>query len=514
VTAGPDIVVLVLDTQRADRLSCYGSPEATTPHLDAFAADAALFRYAFAPAQWTIPVHASLFTGLYPSEHGLLQSSDILSPALTPLAERLRAGGYFTAAFCNNPLVGVVKNGLQRGFDSFLNYSGLLTSRPNRVDRRATPIDRYRQGFKRLVAATLGAMQDAFARSDALFAFSFTPLMVPFWQTALNFKGNTAKSLSDAAALLVERRGVAAGQPIFCFINLMGVHMPYRPPRRFVARHAPHVLTDRAAQRFLRRFNSDIYGWLAPLAGPIDAADKATLDGIYNAEVASQDEQLGLFFDRLRASGALDRALIAVCADHGEHLGERRLVGHNLSLYNELTRTPLIIRDPTGALPRGATIEAAVSLRRLFHTALTAAGLADAAERALTLARHGADDADGGVVFAEAEPARNALRMLLRRQPELVRERALDQPRRAVIEGRYKLIEAGNGEIELYDLIDDFDETVNLRDILPERVDALRERLQARREPVSGHEAIARPAAVDEDIVLRRRLRDLGYLEE
>jgi arylsulfatase A-like enzyme len=357
-------------------------------------------------------------------------------------------------------------------------------------------------------------MQDAFARSDALFAFSFTPLMVPFWQTALNFKGNTAKSLSDAATLLVERRGVPAGQPIFCFINLMGVHMPYRPPRRFIARHAPHVLTDRAAQRFLRRFNSDIYGWLAPLAGPIDAADKATLDGIYNAEVANQDEQLGLFFDRLRAGGALDRALVVVCADHGEHLGEKRLVGHNLSLYNELARTPLIIRDPAGDLPRGVTIAAPVSLRRIFHTALTTAGLADEAERALTLARVGEDDADGGLVYAEAEPARNALRMLVRRQPELVRERALDRPRRAVVEGRHKLIEAGNGEVELYDLIDDLAETVNLRDILPERVDDLRERLRERRQREARRAAVARPGAVDEDAVLRRRLRDLGYLEE
>ncbi|PSB57040.1 sulfatase, partial [filamentous cyanobacterium CCP1] len=63
----PDILFLVLDTQRADRLSCYGYDAPTSPHLDAFAAKATLFQRAIAPAQWTIPSHASMFTGVYPS---------------------------------------------------------------------------------------------------------------------------------------------------------------------------------------------------------------------------------------------------------------------------------------------------------------------------------------------------------------------------------------------------------------------------------------------------------------
>lgn len=73
-------------------------------------------------------------------------------------------------------------------------------------------------------------MQDIFARSDALLDLSFSPLMVPLWQTALSFKGNTARSLNDAARLHVERKGVEKDQPIFSFINLMETHMPYHPP--------------------------------------------------------------------------------------------------------------------------------------------------------------------------------------------------------------------------------------------------------------------------------------------
>ncbi|MEZ4680144.1 MAG: sulfatase-like hydrolase/transferase [Caldilineaceae bacterium] len=181
----------------------------------------------FFPAQWTVPSHSSLFTGLYPSVHNTQQSFSILPDSLTPLSERLGQNGYYTAAFCNNPLVGVVNNGLRRGFFSFLNYSGWLTNRPNQAGKPLTLFGRYRQLFKRMLGNILHRMQDAFARSDALLAFAFTPIMVPFWQTALSFKGNTAKSLNDAAQLHIERKGLKKDQPVFSFINLMGTHMPF-----------------------------------------------------------------------------------------------------------------------------------------------------------------------------------------------------------------------------------------------------------------------------------------------
>ncbi|HSM83284.1 MAG TPA: sulfatase, partial [Nodosilinea sp.] len=341
----PDILFLVLDTQRADRLSCYGYDQPTSPNIDAIAAQATRFTQAVAAAQWTVPSHASMFTGLYPSEHTMVQSYSVLPPDLPTLAERLEASGYYTAGFCNNPLVGVINNGLRRGFTSFLNYSGLLTSKPNQAGSHADLVSRYRQWFKRQLAGVLNKVQDAFARSDALLALSFTPLMVPLWQTALSFKGNTQKSLEDTANLLINRAGAQADQPIFTFVNLMGTHMPYHPPRRYIEQFAPHVLADRQAQTFLQRFNGDVYGWLAPLTGALDDHQKQTLDGMYDAEVAYQDALLGDFFDRLQTSGQLDNTLVIICADHGEHLGEKQYMGHSLSIYNELVRVPLIIRD-------------------------------------------------------------------------------------------------------------------------------------------------------------------------
>lgn len=508
----PDIILLVLDTQRVDRLSCYGHSQETSPHLDKFARDATLFRYAFSTAQWTVPSHTSMFTGLYPNRHNMLHASSVLPSTLVPLAERLRDDGYFTAGFCNNPLIGVVNTGLSRGFYSFLNYAGLMTSRPNETAEQRSLIDRYRYHFKRFLANGVTSIQDVFARSDTLLDLSFSPLMAPLWQTALSFKGNTARSLTDAAKLHIERSGVEKHQPIFSFINLMGTHMPYHPPTRFVERFAPQVQHNKVEQRYLRQFNSDVFGWMAPLTSMIDEQHKATLDSMYDAEVAKQDELVGTFLQKLRSSGMLDRSLLIVCADHGEHLGEKQLIGHSISLYNQLVHVPLLIRDPSGDFRRGATVDSVVSTRRVFHTALTAANSATPFERSLTLAQSATSDPDREHIFAVGVTPQNLLTIIQRRRPELVRERSCDQPRRAAWDGRYKLIQTGESGLELYDAVDDPNETVNLRNSLPERVEVLQERLQAFLSHV-GEDDTAVEGVEDEDPQVYRRLRDLGYLE-
>jgi arylsulfatase A-like enzyme len=512
----PDVLFIVLDTQRVDRLSCYGYPLLTTPNIDAFAAQATRYDMAIAPAQWTVPSHASMFTGLYPSEHTMTQSYSVMPNECQTLAERLQAGGYFTAGYCNNPLVGVINNGLRRGFQSFLNYSGLLTSRPNQAGDSPGVVGRYRQWFKRQVSGVMTQIQDAFARSDWLLALSFTPLMVPLWQTALSFKGNTAKSLEDTARLLCDRTGTQPDQPIFAFVNLMGTHMPYHPPRSYIEKYAPHVLRDRDARNFLQRFNSDVYGWLAPLTGALDDDQKKTLDGMYDAEVAHQDARLGHFFQTLEASGRLDNTLVIICADHGEHLGEKQLMGHSLSIYNELVRVPLIIRQPGQTSADAAVVDEVVSTRRLFQTVLEATELATEEEQALTLLPQPLRNPEIDYVFAEAIPPQNVLNLMQKRQPDLVRDRACDQPRRAVWMGRHKLIEIGDASIELYDVREDPQETLNISAILPENVEVLQECLQSFAGEINGYGTLVSThrAPGYDDPEVQRRLQDLGYLED
>ena len=509
----PDILLLVLDTQRADRLSCYDYAKETSPALDKLASDATLFRHAFSPAQWTVPSHASMFTGVYPSIHGTQHAHSSLPQSLPTIAERLQAEKYYTAAFCNNPLVGVVDNGLRRGFQSFLNYSGLLTSRPNQAGVQRTFFDRYRQVFKKVLGGTLHKMQDAFARSDALLWFAFSPVMIPLWQTALSFKGNTPKSLNDAAQLLIDRKGVERDQPVFAFVNLMGTHMPFHPQHHMLERFAPNTLQSREEQRYLRRFNSDVFGWLTPLASEMAEQHKALLDSVYDAEVATQDEYLGLFFDRLQSSGALDNTLVIVVADHGEHLGEKHLIGHTVSLYRELTHVPLIIRDPAGDFARGTLRDKPVSTRRLFHTMLTAANAATEEEEAYTLAQSESNDADNSTVYSEAVTSQNVLQLMMKHKPELYQKHRCDQRRLAIWQDQQKLILTGDAHRELFDFVNDPEEQRNLSTQQPERVEKLAEQALAFQHQAKMQALQTDKVVAPENEQIQSRLRALGYLE-
>ncbi len=508
-------MLLVLDTRRADRFASLGFDTPTSPRLDAFAAESTAFTWAFAPAQWSIPSHASLFTGEYPSVHNLLQPTSVLPEALPTLAERLHEAGYFTAAFCNNPLVGVVNNGLRRGFQSFLNYVGLITTHPNQASPQSGLLDRYRQWFKRKFAELVSEVQGAIGRSERLTELSFTSLFFPMWQAALSLKGNTPRSLADAADLLIRRRHVRAHQPIFCFINVMDVHTPHHAPRRFIERFAPQLLRDKELQRYLRRFNNDAFGWLTPLESTIEPRYKALLDGMYDAQAAYQDELVGAFFERLRSSGVLDRAVVIVTSDHGEHIGERDLFGHTISLYNELIHVPLFVRDPRGRFPAGARVGSFVSSRRLFHTALEVAEAATGEERSLSLANVGASDPERGTAFAEAVLPTNVQHMMARRKPELLRKHGMDQRRVAICAEGYKLIQTGAQRVELYDLVDDPCEARDLSGAQPARVAELQDRLRAfviQQVQRAVGPASERASLSDDPLVLSR-LRDLGYLE-
>jgi len=515
LTPRPDIMLLVLDTQRVDRLSCYGHSAETSPYLDVFAEDATRFKQAYAAGQWTVPSHTSMFTGLYPGRHHMFHAYSTLPDSFTTLSERLGHNGYFTAGFCNNPLIGVVNTGLHRGFQSFLSYSGLMTSRPHQTMTNLSIADRYRRHFKRLLASGLTTVQDYFARSDTLLDLSFSPLLAPIWQTAVKFKGNSQKALNDAAKLHIERKDVEKDQPIFSFINLMGTHTPYHPPLRFIERFAPHLKKDKAEQRYLRQFNSDVFGWLTPLTKPMNEEHKATLDSVYDAEVASQDELVGAFFQKLRTSGVLDSTLVIVCADHGDHLGEKQLMGHSISLYNELVHVPLIIRDPSGDFPRGSTVDSVVSTRRVFHTALMAADLGTEQEQALSLAQSTDSDPDHGNIFAMGVTPKNLLNIMERRRPDLIEMRHCDQTRYGMWDGHYKLIQTSDEDTELFDIVEDPHEEHDLRAILPEQVETIQKRLHAFMNHLNTTEATTEDVTTEEfdDPQVYRRLRDLGYLE-
>jgi arylsulfatase A-like enzyme len=272
-------------------------------------------------------------------------------------------------------------------------------------------------------------------------------------------------------------------------------------------------LHDKAAQRYLQRFNSDVLGWLTPIGARMAEEHRGIISGMYDAEIATQDELLGIFLDKLRRSGRLDQTMFVVVADHGEHLGEKHFIGHNVTLYNELTHVPLIVRDPSGTLATGTTVDHLVSTRRIFHTLLDAAGLAEDHEKSYNLNQSPGSDPDQGVVFAEAVTPQNVLNIITKHAPELVREYRCDQPRRAVWQDRHKLILTGTEMVELFDHIADPYELNNLAASNPELVQSLTERLNLFARQNESAALTAGRLVESDDANLRGRLRALGYLE-
>ncbi len=508
----PDILLIILDTQRRDRLSIYGHTRETSPGFDQFAERATLFERAVAPSQWTIPAHGSLFTGLYPSAHGVTEANGQLSPAHPTLAEILQVGGYHTVAFCNNPLVGVLDNGLQRGFSAFYNYASAIPNRPG-VARKSGLHQRFNRWF-RPYARRIG---NQFARSDELFRLSLNPLLTPIWSKYINFKGSTPHSISDLIDYWDAFHAGGAEEPMFGFVNLMGTHLPYHPPQDVMNRIAPELRNDRAAYSYINGFNADGAAWASPPETPFNAWQRAVLNGFYDAEIAAQDVHLDRVLRHLSERGALDNTVVIIAADHGEGHGEHDLFGHGFNVYQELVHVPLVIHAPDAAA--GKRISGNVSTRRLFHTILDAAKIApplddadpnaNVAGLSLLNALEGKADVENGIAFSEAFPPSMFLNVLAHRSPAVIERLRLRQVRRAIYEGDHKLVMAESGVEALFDIADDPAETRDLAAEQPDESAALAEKISAFVAGIGQVEQ--RTAEVDEQIV--EQLRALGYVE-
>ncbi len=525
----PDIVLIVLDTLRADRMSCYGYERETTPFVDAFAEDATLFERAIVPGQWTIPSHASLFTGEYPTTHMTTQIYDTLGEDMVTLAELLREDGYRTVGFCNNPLLGVVDNELDRGFDEFYNYGGAVPNYPDLTQsRQADPpaiLGRLMEQYTRLARRIIAPFQNQFAHNSLLLRIAMHPLIVPLWQESVNFKGNTKRSLRDVVGYLRAQRKHESQHPLFTFINLMETHLPYRPPARFIQKFAPYYEDDGEAQSFMRGYNREHYRWMIPLTEPLGKLEDRILNDLYDAEVAYQDRLLRRLLKDLNKPRVRDNTMVIITSDHGEGLNNHDFVGHSLVAYDDLVRVPLITRYPRH-YPAGKRISSFVSTRRVFHSILEAAeiepkqdttcrALRDVEALTLTHTLNGSAPQEA-TVFAEAYTPDTLLALMENESPAAIDVFRCRSMRRAACEGRHKLITVGDEPDELFDVIDDPGETNNLLAEHPGRVSQLHSALNSfvrdaeARRPANWESA--RQVSLDDEEV-SERLRALGYIE-
>jgi arylsulfatase A-like enzyme len=334
---GPgNVLCVVMDTVRKDHLSVYGYDRETTPALEGLAAEATTFEGALAPAPWTLPVHASMFTGQYPSEHGASQERPYLEGATT-LAKSLDRP---SACYSSNAWI-TPYTGLTAGFSDHDNFfqvmPGEFLSGPlARAWRLMNDSDALRGVADRLVEIG-NRFHEYLAGGEG--ADSKTPQVV---DRTIEF--------------------MDAHEEYFAFINLMDAHLPYHPPEEYAEEFAPGVDSTEVCQN-AKEYNSD--------ARDIDEAEWEAIRGLYDAEIRHVDAQLDRLFSWMKDAGEWEDTLVIVCADHGELHGEHGLYGHEFCIYDPLVNVPLIVKHPD--LPVGRRSDQ-VELLDLYHTVLGHAG--------------------------------------------------------------------------------------------------------------------------------------------
>jgi arylsulfatase A-like enzyme len=449
----PNVLLIVLDTVRADRLSLYGYHRPTSPTLERLAQRGIRFDQARATAPWTLPSHASMFTGRWPHELDV-DWNTALGTKFPTLAEYLGSRGYATAAFVANVQYCSSEFGLDRGFTHYEDY----------VIEPMTPFRMCYMGNLILKTVThLGS-----TLSESLGASPFLPHKDSrFWRfLATDLKIDAGSINREFLDWLSQRREPA--RPFFAFLNYLDAHTMYLLPPGTPYHFGRPPKTEADIQVFIDWFNLDKL-MLPPYYINL-------VRDCYDSCLGYLDEQLGELFDELKRRGVLDRTLVIVTSDHGEGLGEHNLFFHGESLYRTEIRVPLLIVLPEHNRPE--IVSETVSLRDLPATIVDLTGQGSGApfpgQSLTTLWRDsrpgGSSPAREGVLSELASP--NAY------DPNQGRSPARRGALASLAEGDYVYIRnEGDGSEELFNQRDDPNEFDNRARF--EATRAVKERLRA-----------------------------------
>lgn len=441
----PNIILIIMDTVSAKHCSIYGHARATTPGLARFATDAIIYRHCFAPAAWTIPSHISLFTGLFPSQHGGNNMDFIYPGQYYTLPEVLKESGYTTLAISSNLLISR-QTKFDVGFHEFHSMESLYST------------DRFyhmRESIKALKPQIRNDLKEAWIIFHQSWngKYYLYPMQHILDRIYRKYRGNIYNYSSPATTrtfrLAQKLLKKTINSPVFLFINVMEAHSKYNPPRRFLT----PLDREQLKKSPLNKMSPDDF-YFKPLEL---AYERELLRQLYDQEITYLDEVLGDFILFLRKAGLEDDTLLIVTSDHGESLGEHGIWGHIFGVYNELIHVPLLIKYPRSFGLKGDKAQL-VQLHDLFATLVEVSRapypVPPTSTSLLSQKRPRA--------FAELTDISTCLAGFWRRQGTFPRHEFV-QPCRCVIDDElFKLMEWADGSLGLYDLKSDYAEEHNL----------------------------------------------------
>ena len=480
----PNVVLVVLDTARAMDTPPQDRDAMST--LSALAESGTAYANAFASAPWSLPSHASLFTGRFPSEHGAHGDHLYLDDDNVTLAEAFAGGGYETVGISNNTWI-TEEFGFARGFES------------------------YWKGWQYLQSETdIGSVVRAKRRGEKLrtvadHLFDGNPLV-----NAINVLYSEFGQSDDGAERTTGRveswlRKRTDDRPFFLFVNYLEPHIEYRPPREYAERFLPEGTSYEAALEIRQEPRAfDV--------GEYDLSEREIriLRGLYRGELAYVDAHIGRLRSALADAGEWENTILAVVADHGENIGEHGLLGHQYSLYDTVLHVPLVVSG--GAFDDGSTVDDPVQVPDLAPTLLDAAGLEATAFREQCRAQSFHPDAfqPREYVYAEYVSPRPPIETLEERFGDLPeRVHGYYQGLRAIRSTEYKLVRGSDGREELYHVASDPAELTDRSTTDPATVAELGERLDRW---FSSFGDGRRSGDVSVSDTTKQRLAELGYM--
>ncbi len=318
----PNILWIVWDCARSDRVSGHGHPRNTTPHLDNLIKSGIDYSSAYSSAIWSLPGYASLLTGSYPRQHQVNSPESYLDPETVTLPQTLREAGYHTTCFSNNAWLSNF-TGSSNGFAEFneLWFSAQKT---------------YRDKFQFLWSRLQGYLV-----------------------------GDADKNARMTNARIVKHLKANRGKPYFLFSAYMEPHWPYT----FHPRTSRQVLTREERNVLKGKLNNDVISWwcLSEYDQEVLAETRKKAELLYDIEMRYLDTQTHNLLKRLEAEGLLENTIVVITADHGELLGEQGVFGHQFNVLEPVRHVPLILWSPD-LLPKGQVINDIVQTTDIART--------------------------------------------------------------------------------------------------------------------------------------------------
>lgn len=373
----PNILLVIWDACRYDYAVKHAS------FLNELASSNLSFNNAVAPSPWSLPSHASIFTGEYPHKHGSNRFGDSID---TPLVQELSDRGYATYGVSANGFASQ-RTGFHEEFDEF-RYTGGRDLYINGMDvsgtaqwilresdgthgealmqvlRQIPSHDHRLKSLANLAAVGCGELANKFEFLQRI----RHPIFAPTSDYSYKPENNTRTIRS----MLRSHNG---DDPLFLFTNYMDTHRCYKPGEKLQEKHVGRKLGCDELVRLNEKVAAP-WAFESKMArGELDEEDVETVRGLYAGEVETADRHLKKLYETLNEQGMLEDTLIVVTADHGENLGEidemnRRRMGHEASISDAVLRVPLVVAHPK---IDAATIEDEVSLKFLYELFLSVA---------------------------------------------------------------------------------------------------------------------------------------------